>query len=62
MRRGGGGGNLLYFLCLISNTLPQLEPSTLQPSTVLRHCHLLQTITSYPPTPPPPPHLYALSQ
>ena len=36
-------GNLLYFLCLISYTLPQLEPSSLQPSTVLHHRHLLQT-------------------
>ena len=32
--------------CLISNTLPQLEQSSLQPSTVLHHRHLLQT-TSY---------------
>ena len=31
------------YLCLISNTLPQLEPSSLQPSTVLHHRHLLQT-------------------
>ena len=36
-----GLGNLLYFLCLISNTLPQLEPSSLQPSTVLHHRYLL---------------------
>ena len=35
--------NLLYFLCLISNTLPQLEPSSLQPPTVLHHRQLLQT-------------------
>ena len=42
----GGGGNLLYLLCLISNTMPQLEQSSLQPSTVLHHRHLLQT-TSY---------------
>ena len=41
-----GGGNFLYLLCLISNTLPQLEQSSLQPSTVLHHRHLLQT-TSY---------------
>ena len=43
---GGGGGNLLYLLCLISNTMPQLEQSSLQPSTYLQHRHLLQT-TSY---------------
>ena len=43
---GGGGGNLLYLLCLTSNTMPQLEQSSLQPSTVLHDCHLLQT-TSY---------------
>ena len=41
-----GGGNLLYLLCLISNTMPQLEQSSLQPSTDLQHRHLLQT-TSY---------------
>ena len=41
-----GGGNLLYLLCLISNTMPQLEQSFLQPSTDLQHRHLLQT-TSY---------------
>ena len=35
--------NLLYLLYLISNTLPQLEQSSLQPSTVLHHRHLLQT-------------------
>ena len=45
-RGGGGGGNLLYLLCLISNTMPQLEQSSLQPSTYLQHRHLLQT-TSY---------------
>ena len=39
----GGGGDLLYFLCLISNTLPQLEPSSLEPPPVLHHPHLLQT-------------------
>ena len=42
----GGGANLLYLLCLISNTMPQLEQSSLQPSTYLQHRHLLQT-TSY---------------
>ena len=42
----GGGGNLLYLLCLISNIMPQLEQSSLQPSTYLQHRHLLQT-TSY---------------
>ena len=42
----GGGTNLLYLLCLISNTMPQLEQSFLQPSTYLQHRHLLQT-TSY---------------
>ena len=43
---GGGGegrGNLLYLLCLISNTLPQLEQSSLHPSTVPHDRHLLQT-------------------
>ena len=40
------GDNLHYLLCLISNTMPQLEQSSLQPSTVLHHRHLLQT-TSY---------------
>ena len=39
MCRGGGGGNLLYLLCLISNTMPQLEQSSLQPSTDLHHRH-----------------------
>ena len=43
---GGGGTNLLCLLCLISNTMPQLEQSSLQPSTYLQHRHLLQT-TSY---------------
>ena len=43
---GGGGTNLLYLLCLISNTLPHLEQSSLQPPTVLHHRHLLQS-TSY---------------
>ena len=37
---GGGGTNLLYLLCLISNTMPQLEQSSLQPSTNLHHRHL----------------------
>ena len=47
MCRGGGGGtNLLYLLCLISNIMTQLEQSSLQPSTYLQHRHLLQT-TSY---------------
>ena len=42
-----GRTNLLYLLCLISNTIPQLEQSSLQqPSRVLHHRHLLQT-TSY---------------
>ena len=36
----------LPFSCLISNTMPQLEQSSLQPSTYLQHRHLLQT-TSY---------------
>ena len=39
-------GRLLYLLCLISNTMPQLEQSSLQPSTDLQHRHLLRT-TSY---------------
>ena len=42
----GGGTNLLYLLCLISNIMPQLEQSSLQPSSYLQHRHLLQT-TSY---------------
>ena len=37
------GANLLYLLCLLSKTLPQLEQSSLQPSTVLRHRHLQTT-------------------
>ena len=41
-----GGTNLLYLLCLISNIMPQLVQSSLQPSTYLQHRHLLQT-TSY---------------
>ena len=43
---GGGGEDLLDLLCLISNTLPQLEQSSFHPSTVLHHRHLLQT-TNY---------------
>ena len=39
----GGGCNLHCFLCLISNTLPHLEPSSLQPPSVLHHPHLLKT-------------------
>ena len=46
MCRGGGGDNLLYLLCLVSNTMPQSEQSSLQLSTYLQHRHLLQT-TSY---------------
>ena len=42
-RGGGGGGNLLYLLCLISNTMLQLEQSSLQPSTDLHHRHLQTT-------------------
>ena len=38
---GGGGGQ--FICCLISNTLPQLEQSSLHPSTVLDHRLLLQT-------------------
>ena len=38
-----GGDNLLYLLCLISNTMPQLEQSSLQPSTDLQHRHLQTT-------------------
>ena len=41
-----GGTNLLYLFCLISNTMPQLEQSSLQPPSDLHHRHLLQT-TSY---------------
>ena len=42
-----GGGNLLRFHCLISNTLPQLDPSSLQPpsctpSSPTATDHLLQ--------------------
>ena len=48
---GGGGSNLLYLLCLISNTLPQLEQSSLHPSTVLHHRHLQPSPST------PPPHL-----
>ena len=37
----GGGGNLLYLLCLISNTLPQLEQSSLHPQqfSVFASCY-----------------------
>ena len=59
---------LLYLFCLISNTMPQLEQSSLQPSTILHHRHQLQPSPSTPPrhlqkrktqaeharTPPPP--------
>ena len=39
-----GRTNLLYLLCLISNTIPQLEQSSLQqPSRVLHHRHLQTT-------------------
>ena len=47
------GGDLLYLLCLISNTLSQLEQSSLHPSTVLHHRLLLQPS----PSTPTPPHL-----
>ena len=40
------GPNLLYLLCLISNTLPQLEQSSCHQSTVLHH-RLLQQTTCY---------------
>ena len=40
---GGGGTNLLFLLCLISNTMPQLEQSSLQRSTDLQHRHLQTT-------------------
>ena len=39
----GGGNNLLYLHCLVSNTMPQLEQSSLQPSTDLQHRHLQTT-------------------
>ena len=42
MWRGGGGGIFSIF-CLIFDTLPQLEPSSLQPPSVLHHRHLLKT-------------------
>ena len=37
---GGGGGNLHYLLCLISNTLPQLEQPSLHPQqfSVIASC------------------------
>ena len=41
----------LFLASLVSNTLPQLEPSSLQPSTVLHHRHLLET-TCYNHLPP----------
>ena len=47
MCRGWEGGNLLYLLCQISNTLPQLDQSSLHPSTVLHHRHLLRRATWY---------------
>ena len=40
---GGWGANLLYLLCVISNTMPQLEQYSLQPSTDLQHRHLQTT-------------------
>ena len=40
---GGGGGQSSLFALLISNTLPQLEQSSLHPSTILHHRLLLQT-------------------
>ena len=40
---GGGGTNLLYLLCLISNTMPQFEQYSLQPSIDLHHRHLQTT-------------------
>ena len=39
-----GGGGAIFSIC--SNTIPQLEQFSLQPSTDLHHRHLLQT-TSY---------------
>ena len=38
---GGGGGDLHYLLCLISNTLPQLEQSSLHPQqfSVIASCY-----------------------
>ena len=35
-----GGGAIFSNCCLISNTMPQLEQSSLQPSTDLQHRHL----------------------
>ena len=43
MCRGGGP---IFSICLITNTMPKLEQSSLQPSTDLHHRQLLQT-TSY---------------
>ena len=41
MCRGGGGGPNLYLLCLISNTLPQLEQSSMHPQqfSVIASCY-----------------------
>ena len=38
---GGGGGNLHHLLCLISNTLPQLEQSSVHPQqfSVIASCY-----------------------
>ena len=44
-------GNLLYLLCLISNTLPQLEQSSLHPSSPPATDHLLQPSPSTPTLP-----------
>ena len=41
---------------LISNTLPQLEQSSLHPTTVPRHRLLLQTTLQPSPSSPAPPH------
>ena len=53
----GGGGDLLYLLCLISNTLPQLEhflaAINSSPSSPPSTDHQLQPS----PSTPPPPHL-----
>ena len=48
-----GGTNLLYLLCLISNTMPQLEQSSLQPSTVLHPPSTDHQLQPSPSTPPP---------
>ena len=58
MCRGGGGGgtNRHYLLCLISNTLPQLEQSSLHPQqfSVIASCYRppVTTISVFSPTPP----------